>query len=278
MEAKKTAVGTRLLAAPVKGGSKQKVMPNGKPVAAEDAGLKDLSDGQPLDDEVTKFVEFRGVCKPCTSSCGGGCAEGWFYREKKCVATCDKTGEVAVALDSFSVCRCPDGKYRDRKTQNCLDCQAGCSKCQDGNKCDQCGSSQFLMVNPLNKKRECVDKCPAGFSSVAWNKMSSKVKDVYTKDKKAEAKKAADKKFRLLAANATNATNKSLDANGFYKETNKTVLAKEQKLKTRNPLEEVEVFKAVTFAGMCQPCLKNCKECAAGFFLKEDGSCAKGCD
>jgi len=29
---------------------------------------------------------------------------------------------------------------------------------------------------------------------------------------------------------------------------------------------------------MCQPCLKNCKECAAGFFLKEDGSCAKGCD
>jgi hypothetical protein len=136
MEAKKTAVGTRLLAAPVKGGKDQKVMPNGKPVAAEDAGLKDLSDGQPLDDEVTKFVEFRGVCKPCTSSCGGGCAEGWFYREKKCVEACDKTGEVAVALDSFSVCRCPDGKYRDRKTMNCLDCQAGCSKCQDAKKCD----------------------------------------------------------------------------------------------------------------------------------------------
>lgn len=139
------------------------------------------------------------------------------------------------------------------------------------------------MVNPLNKKRECVDKCPTGFSAVPWNKMSSKVKDVYTKDKKAEAKKAATKTLRILADDKKTTTTKtstkdSVDANGFYKETNKTKLAAEQKLKTRNPLEEVEVFKAVTFAGMCQPCLKNCKECASGFFLKEDGSCAKGCD
>jgi hypothetical protein len=98
-------------------------MPNGKAIDKEDEGLKDLSDGQPLDDEVTKFVEFRGVCKPCKSSCGGGCAEGWFYREKKCVETCDKTGEVAKTLDSFSVCICPEGTFRDKRTQNCLACQ-----------------------------------------------------------------------------------------------------------------------------------------------------------
>jgi hypothetical protein len=143
IETAKAAIGSRILAgfgfvAPT-GGAKDEVKKDpktGKTLNAEDAALKDLSDGQPLDSDVDKFVEFRGVCKPCKSNCGGGCAEGWFYREKKCVESCDKTGEVAVALDSFSVCRCPDGKYRDRKTMNCLDCQAGCSKCQDAKKCD----------------------------------------------------------------------------------------------------------------------------------------------
>jgi len=106
--------------------------------------------------------------------------------------------------------------------------------------------------------------------------MSKSITDIYTKDRKAEAKKAEAKKTtRFLAGNTT--ANKSLDANGYYKP-NATELAKEEKLKSRNPLEEVEVFKAVTFAGMCQPCLKDCTVCADGFFLKDDGSCAKGCD
>jgi hypothetical protein len=95
--------------------------------------------------------------------------------------------------------------------------------------------------------------------------MSQGIKDIYTKDKKKTSTKT-----RILA----NSTNSS---NGTYTPS-KEELAKEEKLKARDPLTEVEVFKAVTFAGMCQPCLKNCKKCATGFFLKDDGSCVKGCD
>jgi hypothetical protein len=47
---------------------------------------------------------------------------------------------------------------------------------------------------------------------------------------------------------------------------------------TRDVMAEVQVFKAVEFKGMCQPCLKGCKSCAAGYVLKENGDCAKGCD
>jgi hypothetical protein len=102
---------------------------------------------------------------------------------------------------------------------------------------------------------------------------------MYTKDRKAEAKKAEAKKMRMLATNAKNATakNDSVDAFGNKKPTEKELSA-EKKLKERNPMEEVEVFKATTFAGMCQPCQKKCTACAPGMKLKEDGSCAKGCN
>jgi len=137
--------------------------------------MEDLSDGQPLDSEVTKFSEFRGVCKPCTTECEGGCADGYSYREKKCVESCDKDGETSVKLGGFSVCTCGDGKFRDKKTGNCLACANGCSKCQSADKCDQCGSSQFLSVNPVNGKRECVSKCADGMASVGWDKMDKNV-------------------------------------------------------------------------------------------------------
>lgn len=72
IEAAKAAVGTRLLAGfgfvVPSGGAKEEKKKDpltGKELSTEDAGLKDLSDGQPLDSDVDKFVEFRGVCKPC---------------------------------------------------------------------------------------------------------------------------------------------------------------------------------------------------------------------
>jgi hypothetical protein len=112
-----------------------------------------------------------------------------------------------------------------------------------------------------------VDKCAEGFSAVAWDKMSQGIKDIYTKDPKAKT----STKSRVLATNSSNSSNAT------YTPT-KEELEKEAKLKSRDPLAEVETFKAVTFAGMCQPCLKNCKKCATGFYLKDDGSCVKGCD
>jgi hypothetical protein len=266
MEAKKTAVG-RMLAGKTKdakimtggadGKTAKKDPVTGKELTNEDANLKDLSDGQPLDTDVTKFQEFRGVCKPCTTSCSGGCAEGWAYRDRKCVASCDKTGETSKDLEGFKVCVCPEGMFRDKKTQNCLACAQGCSKCQDASKCDQCGASQFLSINPVSKKRECVSKCPEGFSSVAWSKMASNVKELFTKSKKTrdEEKKKA-KKLRVLATNKTDTKatstkgNTTHDANGFKKQT-----AKEKELElnktTRDVGSLVETFKAVTFAGMC---------------------------
>jgi len=108
--------------------------------------------------------------------------------------------------------------------------------------------------------------------------MDKNVKEIFTKSKKTrETEKKAKKRF--LAANATNATNSSnsTDANGFYKPSAKE-LEKEKNMTTRDVMAEVETFEATTFAGMCQPCLKGCKECAKGFFLKDNGDCVKGCD
>lgn len=156
METKKNAIGRRLLAGPggwgapteraapgggVDGTEAKKDPVTGKALDTEDLALTDLSDGQPLDEEVTKFVEFRGMCKPCTKGCGGGCAEGYFYREKKCVESCDKTGEVAKTLGSFSVCTCPPGTFRNKTTLNCDACAQGCGKCQNKDACDSCGAS-----------------------------------------------------------------------------------------------------------------------------------------
>jgi hypothetical protein len=66
------------------------------------------------------------------------------------------------------------------------------------------------------------------------------------------------------------------DAEGNYKADEKE-LKKEKELKERDVMAEVQGFKAVKYAGMCQPCLKGCKKCAKGFLLTEDGSCVKGC-
>jgi hypothetical protein len=102
METARTAVGvtttstSRLLATKSKSG---KLTPDGKPIDAADEELVDLSDGQPLDDDIEKFVDFKGMCEPCTTGCGGGCAEGFAYRNKKCVASCNMTNEETVTLD-----------------------------------------------------------------------------------------------------------------------------------------------------------------------------------
>jgi len=80
MEAKKAKVKRVLKGVAAKAAPKTNPL-TGKTLDTEDAALKDLSDGQPLDSEVTKFVQFRGVCKPCTKNCKGGCAEGYAYRE-----------------------------------------------------------------------------------------------------------------------------------------------------------------------------------------------------
>jgi len=117
--------------------------------------------------------------------------------------------------------------------------------------------------------------------------MDSKVKDVYTKD----PKKSKDKKKRVLQTSGSNSAGasgakkdatktdatKATNATKSYKP-NATELAKEKKLKERDPLKEINTFKAVTFAGMCVPCTKKCTKCPDGFVLKENGNCAKGCD
>merc|ERR1711939_186514 len=147
--------------------------------------MKDLTLGQPDDTEVTSFVEFKGICKPCTNGCGGGCAEGMAYRDKKCVDSCNLDNEEEKTLETFKVCVCKSGYFRNKKDGKCLACAKGCSKCQDANKCDVCGTSQFIQINPASKKRECVSACADGFVSIAWDKMDTKVKDIYTKDPKA---------------------------------------------------------------------------------------------
>jgi len=307
MESKKNAIGRRLLAggwsAPAaraapgggKDGTEAKKDPiSGKALDTEDLALTDLSDGQPLDDEVTEFKDFRGVCKPCTKptqkGCGGGCAEGWSYRDGKCVERCNMTGEVAKTLDSFSVCVCPKGTFRNKTTMSCDACAAGCGQCQSADKCDACGASQYLSINPKTKKRSCVNACPTGFSPVPWKDMKSDVKEIFTKSKKvrneekAKKEKKSGKKFRFLSNSTANATNSSnatfgnqTDANGNYVPTAQE-LEFEANMTNRDVMAEVEEFTATTFKGMCAPCLKNCKACAEGFFLKSDGSCAKGCD
>merc|ERR1712093_569025 len=112
------------------------------------------------------------------------------------------------------------------------------------------------------------------------------VKDIYTKD----PKKSKDKKKRVLqTSGASGSTSANKDASKTGSKTasknttksykpNATELAKEKKLKERDPLKEINTFKAVTFAGMCMPCTKKCKKCPEGFLLKEDGRCAKSCD
>jgi len=294
METRKNAIGRRLLAgwsapperaAPGGGpdGTSAKTDPEtGEALDADDLALTDESDGQPLDDDVMEFKDFRGVCKPCTKGCGGGCAEGWFYREKKCVEACNMTGEVAKTLGSFQVCVCPEGTFRNKTTQNCDACAQGCGKCQTKDKCDQCGASQFLSINPVNKKRECVSACPEGFAPIPWKNMDKGVKEIFTKSKKVrneEKAKKEGKKFRVLATtNTTNGTfGNQTDKNGNYVPSAKE-LEFEKNMTNRDVMAEVEEFKAVEFAGMCAPCKKNCKACAPGMFLKGDGSCAKGCD
>lgn len=298
METAKAAVGTRRLlqgpggwsapaerAAPGGGpdGTQAKVDPvSGEALDSDELALADLSDGQPLDEEVTAFKNFRGICEPCTKGCGGGCAEGYFYREKKCVEACDKTGEVSKVLGSFSVCMCPEGTFRNKTTMNCDACKAGCGKCQDKEKCDQCGASQFLSINPVDKKRECVSACPEGFSPIPWKNMDKGVKEIFTKSKKTrnEEKAKKNKKFRVLADDAVNKTffgKDNTDKNGNYVPSKKE-LEFEKNMTERDVMAEVQEFKAVEFAGMCAPCLKNCKACAPGFFLKSGGNCVKGCD
>jgi len=251
----------------------EKLGSGGQIITKEEEGMKDLTLGQPDDTEVTEFKDFKGICKPCTSSCGGGCAEGWAYRNKKCVADCDKNNEEKITLDSFSVCKCQSGYFRNKMTQNCDACASGCSKCQDAKKCDVCGSNQYLSINPLNKKRECVSKCADGFVAVKWDKMSQGIKDIYTKDKKKSSTK------KILAGKTDSKTTdskKALNATELKKIKERD--EKETKLKSRNPLEEVETFKAVTFAGMCTPCLKGCKKCPKGFYIRDNGDCVKRCD
>jgi hypothetical protein len=138
MDTARTAVGvkttstSRLLNTKSKSG---KTTPSGQPIDTADEELVDLSDGQPLDDDIEKFVDFKGMCEPCATGCGGGCAEGFSYRNKKCVDSCNMTNEETVTLDSFSVCRCKEGFFR-AKDQTCKACADGCSKCQDDKKCD----------------------------------------------------------------------------------------------------------------------------------------------
>jgi hypothetical protein len=274
VEALKNAIGRRLLQGPSgasqQGGSQQPPRRDDPVIEAEDAGLTDLTSAQPDDRDVTDFVEFRGICKPCTNGCGGGCAEGWFYRERKCVESCDKTGEVAKVLDSFSVCVCPEGMFRDKATQNCLACESGCAKCQSADQCEACDSGSYLEVNPLTKSRACVAACSAGFQMVPWADMNNNVKEMYTTDRKAK-KKA----LRLLqtTTTTTTATDSTEDDEPTTEE-----LAAEAELEARNPLEETEVFTAREFRGMCTPCLKNCDACANKFMLDDSRRCKKSCD
>ena len=194
------------------------------------------------------------------------------------------TGEVTKTLGGFSVCICPEGTFRNKTTMGCDPCDQGCGKCQAKGKCDQCGSSQYLSINPQSKKRECVSSCPTGFKAKAWGKLDKNVKEIFTKSKKQRNEEKKKKKVRFLAANATNASNATkgefgnqTDKNGFYKPTAKE-LEFEKNMTERDVLAEVQEFKAVEFAGMCEPCLTGCKACAPGFFLKASGKCVKRCD
>jgi len=166
-------------------------------VDEEDAELQDLTQGQPDDRDVTDFVKFKGICKPCDNNCDGGCAEGWFYRKGQCVERCDKSREVAKVLDNFSVCVCPKGTYRDRETQDCLACQSGCAKCQAADKCEACDSGSFLQVNPGDKTRSCVSSCAAGFEPQPWEELDTKIKEIYTVDKTIKTQKALEEEERL---------------------------------------------------------------------------------
>jgi len=82
----------------------------------------------------------------------------------------------------------------------CDKCAAGCGKCQNAQKCDQCGASQYLSINPANGKRECVDKCGEGLKAVPWKSMATNVKEIFTKSKKTrdEEKKKKAKGLRML--------------------------------------------------------------------------------
>lgn len=155
------------------------------------------------------------------------------------------TGEVAKVLGAFSVCICPKGKFRNKTTGNCDDCAAGCGQCQSADKCDACGASQYLSINPVDKKRTCVATCPEGFSPVPWAKMDKGVKEIFTKSKKVrneEKAKKEKKKLRFLSTNATNATNGTFgnqtDKNGNYVPT-KEELEFEKNMTSRDVAAEV---------------------------------------
>jgi uncharacterized protein YuzB (UPF0349 family) len=109
--------------------------------------------------------------------------------------------------------------------------------------------------------------------------MDKGVKEIFTKSKKArnEEKAKKGKKFRFLAATNKTYFGNQTDKNGNYKPTEKE-LEFEKNMTSRDVMAEIEEFTATEFKGMCAPCLKNCKACAEGFFLKGNGNCVKGCD